>query len=107
MARHVYVFYRYVKHNSTNKTTEIKKSEKFDTNTIWKYTAIIHIKIAQMNDVILLSFSATSLDQIKDASAFIIPPPSRIDIGYKFITASEMLPTTKNSHVSPLFRELR
>ena len=54
-----------------------------------------------MNDVILLSFSATSLDQIKDASAFIIPPPSRIDIGYKFITASEMLPTTKNSHVSP------
>lgn len=93
--------YKYVKHNSTNRSTEIKNKERFETNAIWKYTATIHIRIAKAKEVILLSLSATSLDQIIDASVFSAPPPSSMDIGYKFIMASEMLATTKNVHVSP------
>ncbi|MBE6675157.1 MAG: hypothetical protein E7596_08645 [Ruminococcaceae bacterium] len=79
----------------------MKKKDIFDEKTSWKYTAISHIRIAQIKDTVLDAFSATSSLKIIKNTVFSAPPPSSIDTGYRFINAKEKLPIMKNSYTSP------
>ena len=88
------------KQSSISKTTDIKKSEIFAEKTSCKYTAQNHKKSAQTNDIILHIFCAVSSCQIIRFMQRIIPPPSRMEMGHKFIMASAMLHKIKNFPIS-------
>ena len=79
---------------------EIKSNDTFDENMICRYTDNSHSKIAKINDMNLYAFSATSPDIFHKNSDFIIPPPSSIDIGYKFIIARDKFITKRVDRVS-------
>ena len=96
-----HIFYT-EKQSSIKSRTEIIKSEKFEAKTICKYTAKSHIKIAKINEVIRVTFSATSPDQMREIALFKSPPPSRIDTGYRLISAKEKFHTAKKLHSSEL-----
>lgn len=84
------------KQSSISKITDIKKSEIFAEKTRSKYTATNHKIRANTNDTVLHIFSVFSWSKNIRFTVRNIPPPSRMEIGYKFIIASEILHIIKN-----------
>ena len=90
-----------LKQSSIKSTMEIIKSDKLAQKIICKYTATSHIRITDTKEIPLKIFNALSSSIVNRSMLFNIPPPSRTEAGYRFISAKEMLQITKKSTLSP------
>lgn len=78
----------------------MRNSDTLAEKMICKYTETSQRIIAKTKDTIKHIFSATSSLVFIKSSDFKMPPPSKIDTGYKFISASEALSKEKVDRVS-------
>ena len=90
-----------LKQSSIKSTMEIIKSDKLAQKIICKYTATSHIRITDTKEIPLKIFNALSSSIVNKSMLFNIPPPSRTEAGYRFISAKEMLQIIKKSTLSP------
>lgn len=67
---------------------------------ICRYTEITHIIIAKIKDTVKHIFSALFSFSFEFNIALSKPPPSNIEIGYKFIRANDKFNTIKVERVS-------
>lgn len=94
--------YAWLKHISTSKTIDTTNKEILAWKMICRYTAKSHITVTERNETRCQMRPALPSSINISNMLLRMPPPSKIEAGYIFISAKEMLHKTKKLIHSPL-----